>query len=70
MEKQDYNNCPRCGHIYYDGDEGLCKWCIDEIETPDLCYVCGDIATCSSKNGQLCSHKGCHLYDDIKSQFI
>lgn len=29
--KKENPQCPRCGHIYYEGGSGLCKWCIKEI---------------------------------------
>lgn len=46
------NRCPRCGHNYYEGGSGLCKWCKEEESV--RCHICGAQAQCSSSGGYAC----------------
>ena len=29
---ENHEQCPRCGHNYFNGGSGLCHWCVDELE--------------------------------------
>jgi hypothetical protein len=46
------NRCPRCGHNYYEGGSGVCKWCREEEN--DRCHICGAQAQCTSSGGYTC----------------
>jgi len=56
--------CPRCGHNFYEGGSGICKWCQDEIDNPSYCHICGAVATCSGYNGYLCDRDSCSERDE------
>jgi len=48
------NRCPKCGHNYYEGGSGICKWCLEEEKNPVRCYICGGIADASGSGGYVC----------------
>jgi hypothetical protein len=66
-ETSEVNSCHGCGHRYYDGGHGLCKWCKEEAKNPNYCVICGNIATCRGNTGYLCGASGCSHEDEDKS---
>jgi len=59
--------CHRCGHNFYTdspNENGVCKWCQDEIDNPVYCHVCTNVATCTGQKGYLCDSGNCHRTDD------
>jgi hypothetical protein len=66
-ETSEVNSCHGCGHRYYDGGSGLCKWCKEEAENPEHCVICGNVANYRGHTGYLCGASGCSHEDDEKS---
>lgn len=63
----EVNSCPTCGHRYYEGGSGTCKWCKEEAENPESCVICGNVATYRGNTGYLCGASGCSHDDEDKS---
>lgn len=62
----------KCGHNFYQDEpvrDGLCTYCVEEMENPQRCCICGKPATCNNEGRYLCDDKDCRrsieISDDI-----